>query len=49
MYPFTLSASTGFVIATPKISEDIFYFVTAADKKMYMEKKRKKLSNYLKS
>ena len=49
LYPFTLSASTGFVIATPKIGEDIFYFVTEADKKMYKEKRKKKLSNYLKS
>jgi diguanylate cyclase (GGDEF)-like protein len=49
LYPFTLSASSGFVVATPKIGEDIFYFVTEADKIMYNEKRRKKHSNYLKS
>ena len=47
--PFKLSASTGFIIATPKEGEDIFNFVTEADKQMYKEKKKKKLSNYLKS
>ncbi|MBR6968872.1 MAG: GGDEF domain-containing protein [Ruminococcus sp.] len=46
--PFELSASTGFVIASPKYGEDIFYFVTEADKKMYKEKRKKKLSRYLK-
>ena len=40
--PFSLAASTGFVIATPKPGTDIFYFVTEADKKMYSEKRRKK-------
>ncbi len=49
IYPFTLSASAGFVIAKPKIGEDIFYFVTEADKKMYNEKRKKKHSQYLKS
>ncbi len=49
MYPFNLSASAGYFIATPKIGEDIFYFVTEADKKMYNEKRKKKHSNYLKS
>lgn len=39
---FSLGASTGFVIATPKKGEDIFYFVTEADKKMYSEKRKKK-------
>lgn len=46
--PFELSASIGFVIAAPKQGEDIFYFVTEADKKMYNEKRKKKLSRYLK-
>ena len=39
---FKLSASTGFVIAIPKNGEDIFYFVTEADKQMYNEKRKKK-------
>lgn len=47
--PFKLSASTGYVIAKPKENEDIFRFVTAADKIMYAEKRKKKLSRYLKS
>ena len=47
--PFTLSASTGYVIAKPKENEDIFRFVTAADKIMYAEKRKKKLSCYLQS
>lgn len=46
--PFELSASTGYVIAQPKEEEDIFNFVTAADKIMYNEKRKKKLSRYLK-
>ena len=45
--PFTLGASTGFVVATPQQGEDLFYFVTEADKKMYKEKRKKK-SRYLK-
>lgn len=47
--PYVLSASTGYVIAKPKIGEDIFRFVSAADNMMYSEKKKKKLSRYLKS
>ena len=47
--PYVLSASTGYVIAKPKIGEDIFRFVSAADNIMYSEKKKKKLSRYLKS
>ncbi len=47
--PFTLSASTGYIIAKPKKGEDIFRFVTAADNIMYAEKRKKKLSCYLKS
>lgn len=46
--PFKLSASTGYVIAKPEKGEDIFNFVTAADKIMYIEKRKKKLSRYLK-
>lgn len=40
--PFELSASIGYVIARPDKEEDIFKFVTQADKKMYIEKRRKK-------
>lgn len=47
--PFRLGASTGFIIATPKEGEDIFNFVTEADKQMYKEKRKKKLSRYLKA
>lgn len=47
--PYELSASTGYVIAVPEPDEDLFNFVTAADKKMYIEKRKKKLSRYLKS
>ena len=47
--PFTLSASTGYVITKPQEGEDIFNFVTEADKVMYAEKKKKKLSKYLKA
>ena len=46
--PYRLSASAGYVIDTPKHGEDIFRFVTAADNIMYEEKRRKKLSRYLK-
>ncbi|WP_303835127.1 GGDEF domain-containing protein [Ruminococcus flavefaciens] len=44
--PFILSASTGYVIASPKEGEDIFSFVTAADKQMYDAKRKKKLLRY---
>lgn len=47
--PFVLSASTGYVIAAPEENEDLFNFVTAADKIMYAEKRKKKLSKYLKA
>lgn len=47
--PFVLSASIGHVIAVPKEKRDIFDFVTDADKMMYAEKRKKKLSKYLKS
>ncbi len=43
---YCLSASTGYVIAVPKLDEDLFLFVTEADKKMY-ETKREKKSKYL--
>ncbi len=46
--PFTLSASTGYVIAKPQEGEDIFNFVTDADNVMYVQKRKKKLSKYLK-
>lgn len=47
-YPFILSASIGHIIDIPKPEEDIFSFVSIADKEMYAEKKKKKKSNYLK-
>lgn len=47
--PFVLSASTGYVIAVPEEGEDIFRFVTAADNIMYTQKRKKKLSHYLKN
>ncbi len=43
---YRLSASTGFIIAVPKEGEDLFKFVTEADKVMYKEKKNKKLHGY---
>ncbi|MCM1506309.1 MAG: GGDEF domain-containing protein [Ruminococcus flavefaciens] len=49
LYPFELNASTGYIIARPKQNEGIFHFVTEADKVMYKQKRRKKLSKYLKS
>lgn len=45
---YCLSASTGYVIAVPKVGDDLFLFVTEADKKMY-ETKREKKSKYLRS
>lgn len=45
---YCLSASTGYVIAVPKMGEDLFRFVTEADKKMY-ETKREKKSKYLRA
>lgn len=47
--PFTLSVSIGYIIAVPDEGEDLFRFVTEADKVMYEQKRRKKHSNYLKS
>lgn len=49
IYPFELNASTGYIIDKPQPKEDIFRFVTKADKVMYEHKRRKKLSKYLKS
>ena len=46
---FTLSASTGYIIKKPKEENDLFKFVTEADKVMYKEKRKKKLSKYLKT
>lgn len=48
-YEFMLSASTGYIITIPEQNEDLFRFVTEADKAMYETKRKKKLSNYLKS
>lgn len=47
-HSFTLSASTGYIIAVPEKNEDLFRFITEADKIMYETKRKKKLSNYLK-
>lgn len=44
---YELSASTGYVIAVPKVGEDLFRFVTDADKIMYETKRKKKLSQHL--
>lgn len=48
-HEFMLSASTGYIITVPVRDEDLFRFVTEADKVMYETKRKKKLSNYLKS
>lgn len=48
-YEFMLSASTGYIITIPEKSDDLFGFITEADKAMYETKRKKKLSNYLKS
>ncbi|MBO4878065.1 MAG: GGDEF domain-containing protein [Ruminococcus sp.] len=45
--PFVLSASIGSVVSIPTKEQELFDFVTAADKKMYVEK-QKKHSKYLK-
>lgn len=44
---YELSASTGYVIAVPKMGEDLFLFVTEADKIMYETKRKKKKSKHL--
>lgn len=44
---YELSASTGYVIAVPKMGEDLFRFVTEADKIMYETKRKKKKSKHL--
>ena len=46
--PYVLGASTGYTIARPKKGQDIFYFVTEADNRMYDEKRQKKQSRHLK-
>ncbi|MCM1133431.1 MAG: GGDEF domain-containing protein [Ruminococcus flavefaciens] len=48
-HEFMLSASMGYIITVPEKDEDLFKFVTEADKIMYETKRKKKLSNYLKS
>ena len=48
-HEFMLSASTGYIIAVPQKNDDLFKFVTEADKVMYETKRKKKLSKYLKS
>ena len=48
IHEFMLSASTGYIISVPQKDEDIFRFVTEADKMMYETKRKKKLSKYLK-
>lgn len=48
-HEFMLSASMGYIITVPEQNEDLFKFVTEADKAMYETKRKKKLSNYLKS
>ncbi len=47
--PFRLSASLGYYITKAVEGADIFQFVTVADNVMYHEKRKKKLSKYLKS
>lgn len=47
--PFVLSASIGYHIAYPVSGDDLFSLVTIADNVMYKEKKRKKMSKYLKN
>lgn len=47
--PFKLSASLGYYITKAVEGADIFQFVTVADNIMYREKRKKKLSKYLKS
>ncbi len=46
---FQLSASLGYYITQAVEGADIFQFVTLADNVMYHEKRKKKLSKYLKS
>lgn len=47
--PYTLSASIGYHITRPDPGIDIFQLVTIADNIMYVEKKKKKMSRYLKT
>lgn len=46
---YELSASTGYVIGIPKPGEDLFRFVTEADKIMYETKRKKKMSKHLRN
>lgn len=47
--PYTLSASIGYHITCPQQGMDVFHLVTVADNVMYENKKKKKLSKYLKN
>ncbi|MCR4644288.1 MAG: GGDEF domain-containing protein [Oscillospiraceae bacterium] len=46
--PYTLAASLGYYITVPQQDTNLFQLVTVADNIMYAEKKRKKMSRYLK-
>ncbi|MBR3631185.1 MAG: GGDEF domain-containing protein [Oscillospiraceae bacterium] len=46
--PYTLAASLGYYITVPQRDTNLFQLVTVADNIMYAEKKRKKMSRYLK-
>ena len=48
-FPYTLAASSGYHISIPKQGTNLFQLVTAADRVMYEEKKRRKNSRYLKT
>lgn len=47
--PYKLSASSGYHITCPNTETDIFSLVTLADNIMYVQKKKKKTSKYLKN
>ena len=46
--PYSIGASIGYHIAVPQETQNIFELVTVADSLMYIEKRRKKTSRYLK-
>ena len=46
--PYTLAASLGYYITVPEKDTNLFQLVTVADNIMYAEKKRRKMSKYLK-
>ena len=48
-FSYTLAASSGYYITVPKAGMNLFQLVTAADRVMYEEKKRRKNSRYLKT